>query len=143
MKLTSSGYRRVMEDKVYTDKAVDALLRRNYGSNVEYEVRDGYMLVNGSAVKEDEVIRQAIDMQNDIADRPELNQLYQDRQQRMDTTNGAVRRETRHEDSLANNAMADMAHKYMKQNSTGSATASRTANRNPNYQPESQLPSDQ
>ena len=143
MKLTPSGYKRVMSDKAYTDKAVDALLRRNYGSNVDYEVRDGFMLVNGSAVKEDEIIRQAIDMQNEMADRPELNQLYQDQQKRMDANNGAINREVKFEQSQSNVESSTLARKYMLQNSQGSATSSRTANRNPNYVPASNLPSDQ
>ena len=81
-----STYKRIIEDEAYTAKAISAYVRSNYGNNASYEVRDGKAIVvtdsgtNIMSLKDIQI--RAIDLQTALEERPELNKVLQDRQQR-------------------------------------------------------------
>ena len=88
---TQETYRRLMEDKDYTNKAISEFIASNYGSNTGYEIRgDNIIVGDGSVAKYTDIAKQAIDLQTTMNDRPELREIYRDRQRRVDNTNQAT-----------------------------------------------------
>ena len=112
---TPATYKRLTADKDYMDKTVDAYIRANYGQHTSYEVRgDNIIIGDGSVMKLATLQRQAIDMQTQVEERPELNKVLQDRQKRQEQS-------ARVDNTIANpksteQMQAEQAQKYMRQN---------------------------
>lgn len=83
MKFTPSTYSR--HDREYKEKAIDALARMEHGQNATVEFHGNKVIVNGGSIMgfEDMAIK-AIDRQSELTERPELEQVYHDRQKRVD-----------------------------------------------------------
>jgi len=84
-KYTQSTYTRISKDEDYANKALDSLLRIQHGQNVQYEIVGDKVIVNGtSIIGKDALMRQAIDMQGHLEERPELEAAYMNQQKRQD-----------------------------------------------------------
>jgi len=115
MKFTSSTYKRIAEDEDYSNKAIDSLLRAEHGQNVQYEVVGNKVVINGTKiVDKSALMTQSVDFQSSLKERPELEQYYKDRQNR-------VERAEKHfnpnlQEKSKNEIMADGAMKAMLSN---------------------------
>ena len=85
MRFTPSTYTRLGQDKDYMVKAMDSLTRINHGQNATMEVVGDKVILNGSKIIPlADYQKQAVDMQSHLAERPELEGYYQQRQQRVE-----------------------------------------------------------
>ncbi|MDB2562206.1 hypothetical protein N9X61_01230 [Sulfurimonas sp.] len=87
MKYTPETYKRIGKDKAYTDKAIDAMARMDFGENVKVEFTDnGKVIINDAQVLNYGTYAQkAIDRQSALSERPELEGVYKSRQKRQET----------------------------------------------------------
>lgn len=86
MRYTAETYKRIGKDTDYTNKAIDAMARMDFGQNVKVEFTDnGKVIINDSQILDyNTMAKKAIDRQTELQDRPELEKVYKDRQKRQD-----------------------------------------------------------
>ena len=103
MKFTPSTYERISQDSAYVNKAIDALVRMNHGSKATFEiVGDNVVINNGSVIKYNDLLIQAIDRQDDLKQRPSLEKYYKDRQKRVEQSQhkGTINLTAKSEDEM-------------------------------------------
>ena len=122
---TPATYKRLKEDQPYMDKALQSFIRANYGANVDYDIRgDNIIIGDGSVMKLATIQNHAIDLQTHLENRPELNQVMQKRQKRVEEAE-KVNNQITHTKSTEQ-MQADQARSFMERNARNAGHVPKT-----------------